>query len=208
MLITDVKPQVKDKNRVSVFIDGKFSFGISEGDALYYKLVPNTEISEEKYDTILKELVFTKAKEKAVRFIGTGFKSRKEIADKLKKDFGEDIVEMTLETLQKYGYCDDKKYTLMYIKESYKYKKNGPLKIKYDLKIKGVEEEIVRECFEETEYDFYALALEVLEKKYKGEPLTDFKEKKKAFDFLMRKGFDYSVSKEAMAEYENQGTTD
>ena len=54
MIITDIKKQVKDTERYSIYIDNKFVFGLSGVDVLYYRLKIGNEIPQEKYDEILE----------------------------------------------------------------------------------------------------------------------------------------------------------
>ena len=62
MIITDIKKQVKDTERYSIYIDNKFVFGLSGVDVLYYRLKIGNEISQEKYDEILDNVIYEKAK--------------------------------------------------------------------------------------------------------------------------------------------------
>ena len=57
MIITDIKKQVKDTERYSIYIDNKFVFGLSGVDVLYYRLKIGNEIPQEKYDEILGMIV-------------------------------------------------------------------------------------------------------------------------------------------------------
>ena len=70
MIITDIKKQVKDTERYSIYIDNKFVFGLSGVDVLYYRLKIGNEISQEKYDEILDNVIYEKAKNTAVKFLG------------------------------------------------------------------------------------------------------------------------------------------
>lgn len=47
MIITDIKKQVKDTERYSIYIDNKFVFGLSGVDVLYYRLKIGNEIPQE-----------------------------------------------------------------------------------------------------------------------------------------------------------------
>lgn len=47
MIITDIKKQVKDTERYSIYIDNKLVFGLSGVDVLYYRLKIGNEISQE-----------------------------------------------------------------------------------------------------------------------------------------------------------------
>ena len=67
MIITDIKKQVKDTERYSIYIDNKFVFGLSGVDVLYYRLKIGNEIPQEKYDEILENVIYEKAKNTAVK---------------------------------------------------------------------------------------------------------------------------------------------
>ena len=56
MIITDIKKQVKDTERYSIYIDNKFVFGLSGVDVLYYRLKIGNEITQEKYDELYAQL--------------------------------------------------------------------------------------------------------------------------------------------------------
>ena len=58
MLITDLKQQVKDGKRVSVFLDGKFAFGMTDVDVLFYHLRIGEELTEERYSYILEQCIY------------------------------------------------------------------------------------------------------------------------------------------------------
>ena len=79
MIITDIKKQVKDTERYSIYIDNKFVFGLSGVDVLYYRLKIGNEISQEKYDEILDNVIYEKAKNTAVKFLGYRARSKKEL---------------------------------------------------------------------------------------------------------------------------------
>ena len=83
MLITEVKTQKKNTNRVSVYIDGKFAFGMTQVDALYYHIKEGEEISNERYKQIVEELIYAKARDKAIKLLGYSAKTEKELLQKL-----------------------------------------------------------------------------------------------------------------------------
>lgn len=66
----------------------------------------------------------------------------------------------------------------------------GPCRISKELVLKGVSNEKIQTAKECVELDFYLLVEQVYQKKYKGEPYADYKEKAKRQSFLYRRGFD------------------
>ena len=117
MIITDIKKQVKDTERYSIYIDNKFVFGLSGVDVLYYRLKIGNEISQEKYDEILDNVIYEKAKNTAVKFLGYRARSKKELRDKLIKDYDEDITNKVISMLEKYGYVNDEEYARAYVRD-------------------------------------------------------------------------------------------
>ncbi len=202
MIITDIQPQAKNKNRVSVFIDGKFAFGIDEKDCSFMGLKINTEISEERYNYILNNTIYVKAYQKADRYIGFKMRTEKEVRDKLKEEgYNDDIIEKVISSLLKYKYIDDSAYSKMYISDCIRLKKWGPQRIKMELYKKGVSQNIIDSAIEESDLDDRESIIEsLLEKRIKNTPI-DLKEKQKHFNFLLRRGFNSEDIKKVIEKY-------
>lgn len=205
MIITKIEIQKKNEHRSSVFIDNMFSFGASNVDILFYKLKENQEISEEKLQDILDNIVYTKARDQAFKILGFKARTQKELYDKLiEKEYSSFVSEKIVEEMIKYKYIDDLSYANNYLKEQLSYKGNGISKIKFQLSQKGVSREIIDSLFFED--DFYDEQLEkviqLIETKTRRidiENITD-KEKKKIYDFLLRRGYSYSIVNEAFKQ--------
>lgn len=205
MTITDIKPQVKDENRSSVYIDNEFSFGASNVDILFYKLKINEEITEEKLNMILENLVYIKAREHAFKFLSFKARTEKELFQKLKeKEYSDIVCQNVIDELKKYKYIDDLAYAQNFLKEKLNYKGVGTQKIKYLLAQKGVKREVIDELFYED--DFYDeqlnKAIELINIKTRRIDILEMtdKEKKKIYDFLIRRGYTYSTINEAFKE--------
>ncbi len=202
MLITDIKQQVNDKNRVSVYIDGKFAFGMTETDRLFLKLEVGKEITKEKYDEITEENLYSKAKDKAAKFLGYRMRSAKELKSKLREDFSEDIADRVVELFKGYGYINDLEFAAAYAKDCFNIKKWGRVRIKNELRQKGISNEDINaalDCAENKE-ETYSTIKALLDRRIKNTPI-DLKEKQKHFAFLMRRGFDIEDIKTALEEY-------
>lgn len=194
MKITDIKKQVNNKKRYSVFIDGAFAFGLDEVDVLYYKLLENDEISEEKYNYIKENVVFAKARDAALKYISFKRRTKKEIINKLEeKDFSGDIIERVTALFEKYGYIDDYAYAGAYLKDKFNLKGTGVKRIEYELKQRGVNEEIINKVIGENDFDETKKALYLVEKKYGCSLSLDIKEKRRIEGFLLRKGYSFET---------------
>lgn len=189
MIITDIKKQVKDTERYSVYIDNKFVFGLSGIDVLYYRLKTGSEISQEKYTEILENVIYEKAKNTAVKFLGYRARSKKELKDKLIADYSEDITNRVISMLEKYGYVNDEEYAKAYVKDCLNLKGWGQKRIALELTKRGIDKNIIAKALPEENTEQLELIEKLLLKRLKGNTNIDFKEKKKHFDYLARRGF-------------------
>lgn len=203
MKITKIEKQKNNLKRYSVFIDDEFAFGIDEVDLLYYKLSENTQIDETKYNFILENVIYNKAKNKAVKYISYQPRTEKEVTEKLKEcEYSDDIIFRVIETMKKYNYINDKEYAKNFLTSKLNLKGYGIFKISFDLKQKGISDDIINDIIENTELNENKRALEVLEKKLRGKKISDYKEKQKLYNFLLRRGFSYDVIKEAVNNFQ------
>ncbi len=201
MTITDIKEQVTDKNRLSVYIDGKFAFGISKTDALFYRLKIDDVLSEEKYNKIISENIFSKARDKALKLLGLRARSQKEIEDKLKADYSPQVIERVIELLKKYDYINDEKFARQYANDKFKIKGWSNKKIAFELMRKGISSEIINRVIEEADFDASSVIDRLLEKRLKGNRDIDYKEKQKQFNYLLSKGYEFEQVREAIEQY-------
>lgn len=201
MIITDIKEQVKDNKRLSIYIDNKFAFGITKVDALFYKLKIGDEISLEKYNKIIDESIFTKARDKALKLLGLRARSRQEIYNKLKDDYSDEIIDRVLNLLEKYGYIDDEKFAIAYAKDKLKQKGWSKKRIAYELSNKGVDRQIIYNTLENMDFDHSSVIDKLLEKRLNGKDINDYKERQKQFNYLASKGYEFEDIKEAIERY-------
>ena len=198
MRITAITQQKRDPSRYNIFIDGVYAFALPMQDILYFKLKEGQEAAEETIAFIRKNLIYIKAQDTALRFLGYKMRTVQEIRQKLlEKEFAEDVIAQVLAFLEKYGYADDREYCRRYIREK--------LRLGLELRQRGVSSCIIEEVLAETEIDEASDALRWLEKKSRGQwPPENEKKKKQLFDFLLRKGYSYDIIKEAFRQMEER----
>lgn len=206
MLVTAIEPQKRDETRYNIFIDGAYAFALPMQDILYFKLKEGQEVAEETIDFIRKNLIYIKAQDTALHFIGYKMRTAWEIRQKLaEKDFAADTIDEVLAFLEKYGYADDREYCRRYIRERLRTKPRSGYALKAELRQRGVSSAIIEEVLGETELDEAGDALRWLEKKSRGQwPPETEKKKKQLYDFLLRKGYSYEIIREAFRQMEEQ----
>ena len=200
MLITEISPQIRHPKRYSVFVDGEFAFGLDEIDLLYYGLEPGAELTRERLDQIADECVFQKARDKALRLLSARPRTVSEIRARLReRGEPEGIISRVIEFLSSYGYLGDEKYAADFL-ESAAARGLSARAAAQKLRERGVPAETAREALAEAELDEGAACLAALKKRFRrAEP--DENARRKAADFLARKGFGREVIKNALKEF-------
>jgi len=200
MKITKIEPQKRRPNRFSVFIDGRFAFGMDGVDILYYNLEENAEISRERLDCLNREVVFEKAKDAALRYVGFQARSEKEVRDKLAEDYPDEVIERVAELLKSYSYLDDKAYARDFLERKVAGAHNGLAKVRWELRQRGVDDSVVDEAVSEMGLggdDEAAAALSALEGRLRGAEFPeDRKERNRLYGYLARRGFSGGVIRE------------
>ncbi len=198
MIITAITQQRHDPEKQNIFIDGEFAFSLIMQDVRYFKLKEGEEISESTYAYIKENLLYIKAQDTALHYIGYKMRTEREVRHKLEeKAFPEEIVEKVMVFLRKYGYCDDKEYAKIFIKERLRMNPKGTYVLRMELKQKGVSEDIIQEVLQDTDIDEVEDAARWIEKRTKGQYDLDEKEKKKLYGFLQRKGYCWGTIEDA-----------
>ncbi len=83
MRITKIEGQKKHPSRKSIFIDGKFTFGVSDDVLLKFSLYVGKELEQSDTEKILHAENVETAKQKVIRFLSIRPRSKKEIRDYL-----------------------------------------------------------------------------------------------------------------------------
>jgi len=194
MIITRIEYQ-KNINRVNIYIDSKFAFGLTDEIRYKYGLKVNDEIEQEFIDDILEAEELNKVIYNALNLLSYRQRSEKEVYDALKrKGFDVANIEKAIEYLKGYKYLDDNAFATSFINDKKHLNKLGSTRIKYELIKKGVSKEIIETILDIDSAEEYEIALELASKKinsYKGQDRNAIY--RKLGGFLQRKGYPYDI---------------
>lgn len=196
--ITKIEYQKNNKDRVNIYLDDKFEFGIDINIMIKYGLTKNMELDDEFISDILVAEDKIKAYNYAISVLSRGSKSEKELMIKMSdKGYEEELINITLEKLKANKYIDDNDYSKRFIHDKINFSKYGKRRIKEALYNKGIDRQIIDENISLiSNDDEIKRAYELAEKKLKSlineEPM---KKKMKLGNFLINKGFDYDTVK-------------
>lgn len=202
MKITSIKTQKRKRDRVSIFIDDTFSFGISEETNFKLGLCVGMEITDEFINEILMEEEGHKVLDSALNFLSYRARSEKELYKRLKqKEYPNNLILQTIDYCKERGYLDDKEFALSFIRDKTNINKYGPKKIRYELYKKGVSQDIIDEVLVPDKNEEYDRALELgLKKisKYKNDNRDAIY--RKLGGFLQRKGYSHDIVYKVLRE--------
>ncbi|HEX5798082.1 MAG TPA: RecX family transcriptional regulator [Candidatus Saccharimonadales bacterium] len=202
MKITDIKQQAKRQDRYSVFVDGKYSFPLSEEELLAQDLKIGQEFNKAELEAIKDEAVIDKGAYRVLDLISRRPRSRWEIEDYLKrKNYKPEEVEKIIKKINKKGYIDDLSFAKRWIENRRLLKSTSKLKLRMELRQKRVEEEFIQRALENDEADDQEVIKDLIAKKRSQ---TRYQDEKKLIAYLARQGFNYSDIKDALKDTEQQ----
>jgi regulatory protein len=188
--ITAIEPQ-KNRNRVSIHLDGEFAFGLARITAAWLK--NGDELSEEKIAKLQVEDARERAYQQAMLFLSYRARSEKEIRQNLRKhEIPDEVIEQTLEKLRGDGLANDNKFARIWVENRNTFRPRSRRVLTMELRQKGLDDETVQAAVADVDED--ALAYESARKRanrFKSLEWTEFR--KKLSEYLARRGFSYSV---------------
>lgn len=204
--ITAITPQVKDKRRCNIFIDGRFCCGLALETAVKHRLKVGQIIAQETLSSMQLESEKNSAFDKALTHITATRKTEKQVREFLSgKGYLPAVCDYVVEKMREYNFLNDSEYAEAYVE--FAGSKKGSRLIKMELKNKGVSEEEIENALENLDEETEkAAAKKILDKYMKNKEISR-ENLQKAFRYLMGKGFDTDVIKEALAglgEYEEE----
>ncbi len=194
----------KDEKNVSVYFDNGERLILSEDTFYNSGLRKGDEISEDRFSFFIEQNILYHIKQRALSFLSRRFHSERELFIKLKsKSYEEKLIKIVLGDLKEKSFIDDQVFANHFIEEKLKRKLWGKNKIRAALFSKGVSVSIIDEVLKsfDSEEDQNETALALVQKKYENlkKRETDNKKlKQKLISFLLRRGFEYEVSAEAV----------
>ena len=199
-VVTKIESQKRNPKRKSVFIDGKFAFGLDQ--EIFYKSgwKKGDNLTDQQIKKITKEERKKEAKDMALRFLSFRRRTEKQVKEKLqKKGFDEKTIKATIDKLKEFDLINDLEFATSWVKDRLSFKPRGRKLLKQELYKKGISKETIEQVTEELCQDEDKSALELLEKikkRYKGlEPKVA---RRRMFGFLLRRGFSYETTKKAL----------
>jgi regulatory protein len=202
MKITAIEPQKKAKGRVNIYVDDKFSFGMTEKLLIDFDLYKGKEITEKEIEKFKSGDSLSKCMDKAYHFLSYRPRSEQEMRKKLREKYDEGTVDKAIAKLKKYSFVDDSEFARMWVGTRFSGRSKKALS--FEMKQKGISKEIIEEALADIDFDKeYEAALELVKKRAKYKGLDRNEAYKKIAPFLSRRGYNYDVIKKVINEQKN-----
>lgn len=189
--ITALTAQKNNPNRVNVYLDGEFAFGLARITAAWLKV--SDQLTEEKIAALQVDDERERAYQQAMLFLSYRARSEKEIRQNLQKhEVPEEVIEQTLEKLREGGLANDNQFARAWVENRNTFRPRSRRALTMELRQKGLDDETVQSAV--SGVDEEALAYESATKRagrLKGQEWSEFR--KKLSEYLARRGFPYSV---------------
>jgi regulatory protein len=198
MKITDIKQQVKNQTRYSIYVDSKYSFSFGESELLKAHLRIGLEFSQAELQELKHKAVVDKAYNNALNLISRRKRSRWEIEQYLKgKELEPDISAAVIEKLQASKWLDDTEFARAWVSNRRLLKSTSRRRLSQELRTKRVSDEVISQVLSEDETDDSKVLADLVASKRKQ---TRYQDPQKLMTYLMRQGYDYGDVKQALED--------
>lgn len=207
MKITALKMQIRDKDRVNVFVDGKYRFSLDITQVAELGIKTNAEYSEAELAELENESQFGKLYTRSLEYVLIRPRSQREMRDYLyrktrdartktgsiKKGASKELTERVFERLQQKGYIDDEKFAQFWVENRNVRKGSSIRRLQSELSAKGVDRTTIEHILEGSDRSDSNELKKVIAKK-----AGKYDDEQKLIAYLARQGFRYDDIREAL----------
>jgi regulatory protein len=189
--ITAIKQQKKNRQRVNIYLDGEFAFGLARIVAAWLQV--GQEISDEKIAQLQAEDSQEVAYQRALRFISYRPRSQSEVQEKLQEsNVPQENIDYVLDRLAKSGILNDESFAQMWVENRSAMRPRGRRALAYELRQRGVDRKTIDQAIAAVDEEELAYqAAQKRARKLQGQEWSSFRQK--MFRFLAQRGFMYEL---------------
>lgn len=190
MIVTEMIPV--DKRRSKVVLDEDFTLVLYRGEIKRFHIEEGGSLSDEAYDEILNDILLKRARGRVLHLLKSSDKTEQELRRKLKEGFyPQEAIESAISFLKRNHFIDDRNYADRYVEFHSEHKSRK--QIQYELKKKGIDQELIREVLEDRPIDEEEQIRSYIRKKRLRPDEMSRAERQKVMAALGRKGFSYEA---------------
>ncbi len=201
-----MKAQERSKDRVNIYLDGQFAFGLALIHALWLRV--GQRLSDEEIAALQEADTLEKAKQRALGLISYRPRSVKEVHRRLQRaGVDEKTIGEVVTSLQQAGLLDDASFSKSWVESRLEASPRSKRMIAWELRQKGVSESAIHASLGDVndEESAYRLAQKRWPRVAQLHPALE--RKRKLTEYLARHGFTYDVIENVIARLEQEAGT-
>jgi regulatory protein len=202
--ITKIEDQVRDPERVSIFVNDRFAFGLSRRVLGQQPLEIGQYLSPVEIQRLLVADETERAWTAAVRLLSHRPRSRHEIETRLRRrQYSDDAIDGACALLGEQGYLDDQDFARFWVENRTEHRPRGRRLLKAELRAKGIDDSIADQVIEESDLDETEAARAQARHRWgQLSGLDPFVRKRRLIAYLQRRGYDWDVVRTVVDELE------
>lgn len=196
--VTNIKQQVKRKDRYAVYVDEKYSFSLGELELINSGIKIGLELSREELDRLKDTSQLDKLYDKVLNYLAIRQRSEWEIKEYLKSKKAPTLAyETILNKLSDAGYIDDQKFAEAWLANRRLLKSISKRRLVQELRQKHIDSEIIDKVLEQDETSDLSTLHQLIVKKRQH---TKYQDDLKLMQYLARQGYNYGDIKQALRD--------
>ncbi|MCK4696809.1 MAG: RecX family transcriptional regulator [Dehalococcoidia bacterium] len=190
--ITAIETQKRGRERVSIFLDGRFAFSVGRGVVEEHGLHPGQVLSDSRVEELAAADLFGKCLNAALRLLSYRPRSEAEIRTRLSRRFNGETIEGVILQLRERQMIDDVAFAAFWREARDSFSPRGRLLLKVELRNKGIDPELIDKVLDGI--DDEESAYRAAQKRGRTLAKEDYETfRRKLGAFLRRRGFSYGV---------------
>ena len=190
MNITAIKQQVKRSDRYSIFVDGKYTFSLSESELIRTGVHSGQELTKAELEKFKDTSKLDKVYGLVLNLVVRRPRSEREIRDYLRrKGHDEEVATTILNKLSNNGLVDDAAFAKSWVENRRLLKPTSLRKLKLELRQKGISDDIMQQVLAADDTTDIDTLKEMIVRKRRQ---TKYQDNEKLMQYLARQGFNYS----------------
>ena len=206
--ISEMRPAVRDPQRVNVYVNGKFEFSLEVTQVVELGVKVGQILDVERLAELRRASEFGKVYQRALEWVLARPRSVQEVRDYLRlrqvrrrqlnrqrereekrplAEISDEVAGLVAERLVERGYVDDQKFAEFVVENRRERRGVSERKLRMELRQKGVADEIVARVLAERPHDEMAELRKLIQKKRRRYDAAGL------VKYLMRQGFSYDV---------------
>ena len=204
MKISEIKNQKKRKNRVSIYIEGKYGFSLDYNTLSRSDIHVGDEIDEKEIKKLKLKDEFAKARDYGYSLISYRDRSEWELKNRiLEKGFQREVAIEVVNWFKKEGIVNDRNFANRWLDGVLQTKPMGKMRVLHELRAKRIDDGIIEDVCDkrlgyQTEMELAKKACNKRMNVLKNYPPEVGK--RRLFQYMKNRGFAFEIIQELMKE--------